>query len=230
MTSAPVRRALARARAGKNIDRREAAALLGARGDDLASLCEVAGSVRSAGLLDAGRPGIVTYSKKVFVPLTRLCRDRCHYCTFATTPGRVEEAYLTPGQVLDIAREGARLGCKEALFTLGDRPEDRWKAAREWLGAHGYEDTLAYVRAMAILVLEETGLIPHLNPGVMSWTELQRLKPVAGSMGLMLESTARSLWSEPGAATTGPRTRTPRCGCGPSRTPPAAVSPSRRGS
>ncbi|MFE5139373.1 bifunctional FO biosynthesis protein CofGH [Streptomyces fagopyri] len=198
VTSAPVRRALARARAGKNIDRREAAALLGARGDDLASLCEVAGSVRSAGLLDAGRPGIVTYSKKVFVPLTRLCRDRCHYCTFATTPGRVEEAYLTPGQVLDIAREGARLGCKEALFTLGDRPEDRWKAAREWLDAHGYEDTLAYVRAMAILVLEETGLIPHLNPGVMSWTELQRLKPVAGSMGLMLESTARSLWSEPG--------------------------------
>ncbi|MEU9386839.1 bifunctional FO biosynthesis protein CofGH [Streptomyces sp. NPDC048279] len=175
-----------------------AAALHGPRADDLASLCEGAGSVRSAGLLDAGRPGIVTYSKKVFVPLTRLCRDRCHYCTFATTPGRVEEAYLTPGQVLDIAREGARLGCKEALFTLGDRPEDRWKAAREWLDAHGYEDTLAYVRAMAILVLEETGLIPHLNPGVMSWTELQRLKPVAGSMGLMLESTARSLWSEPG--------------------------------
>lgn len=198
MNPAPMRRALARARAGKNIDRDEATALLGARGEDLAQLCEVAASVRSAGLKDAGRPGVVTYSKKVFVPLTRLCRDRCHYCTFATTPGRLEAPYLTPDQVLDIAREGARLGCKEALFTLGDRPEDRWKAARSWLEARGYEDTLSYVRAMAILVLEETGLIPHLNPGVMSWAELQRLKPVAGSMGLMLETTARSLWAEPG--------------------------------
>ncbi|MET7745060.1 bifunctional FO biosynthesis protein CofGH [Streptomyces sp. NPDC005385] len=198
MSTTSVRRALARARAGKNIDREEAVALLEARGEDLTRLCEVAASVRSAGLTDAGRSGVVTYSKKVFVPLTRLCRDRCHYCTFATTPGQVEEAYLTPDQVLDIAREGARLGCKEALFTLGDRPEDRWQAARDWLDARGYEDTLSYLRAMAILVLEQTGLIPHLNPGVMSWAELQRLKPVAGSMGLMLETTARSLWAEPG--------------------------------
>jgi FO synthase len=198
VSTGPVRRALARAQAGKNIDRAEATALLGARGEDLTRLCEVAASVRSAGLTDAGRPGTVTFSKKVFVPLTRLCRDRCHYCTFATTPGRVEEAFLTPDQVLGIAREGARLGCKEALFTLGDRPEARWTAARSWLESRGYEDTLSYVRAMAILVLEETGLIPHLNPGVMSWAELQRLKPVAGSMGLMLETTARSLWAEPG--------------------------------
>jgi FO synthase len=198
VTAAAVRRALARARDGKNIDRGEAVALLAARGDDLARLCEVAASVRSAGLEDAGRPGVVTYSRKVFVPLTRLCRDRCHYCTFATTPGRLAQPYLTPEQVLGIAREGARLGCKEALFTLGDRPEDRWEAARGWLESHGYADTLSYVRAMAILVLEETGLIPHLNPGVMSWAELQRLKPVAGSMGLMLETTARSLWAEPG--------------------------------
>ncbi|MBY8876214.1 bifunctional FO biosynthesis protein CofGH [Actinacidiphila acidipaludis] len=198
VSTASVRRALARAQAGKNIDRAEATALLGARGDDLTRLCEVAASIRSAGLADAGRPGTVTYSRKVFVPLTRLCRDRCHYCTFATTPGRVEEAYLPPEKVLDIAREGARLGCKEALFTLGDRPEARWKAARSWLDARGYEDTLSYVRAMAILVLEETGLIPHLNPGVMTWAELQKLKPVAGSMGLMLETTARSLWAEPG--------------------------------
>lgn len=198
MTTTSLRRALARARAGKSIDREEAVALLAARGEDLTRLCDIAASIRSAGLGDAGRPGVVTYSKKVFVPLTRLCRDRCHYCTFATTPGRVEEAYLTPDQVLDIAREGARLGCKEVLFTLGDRPEDRWQAARDWLDARGYEDTLSYLRAMAILVLEQTGLIPHLNPGVMSWTELQKLKPVAGSMGLMLETTARSLWAEPG--------------------------------
>ncbi|OQQ19776.1 7,8-didemethyl-8-hydroxy-5-deazariboflavin synthase [Streptomyces sp. M41(2017)] len=198
MTTTSLRRALARAGAGKSIDREEAIALLQARGEDLTRLCSIAASIRSAGLGDAGRPGVVTYSKKVFVPLTRLCRDRCHYCTFATTPGRVEEAYLTPDQVLDIASEGARLGCKEVLFTLGDRPEDRWQAARDWLDARGYEDTLSYLRAMAILVLEQTGLIPHLNPGVMSWAELQKLKPVAGSMGLMLETTARSLWAEPG--------------------------------
>jgi FO synthase len=90
------------------------------------------------------------------------------------------------------------MGCKEALFTLGGRPEDRWPEAREWLDAHGYDDTLAYVRAMAIRVLEATGLLPHLNPGVLSWTDLQRLKPVAPSMGMMLETTARRLWSERG--------------------------------
>ena len=100
--------------------------------------------------------------------------------------------------MLEIARAGAALGCKEALFTLGDRPEDRWPEAREWLDEPGYPDTLSYVRAMAIRVLEETGVLPHLNPGVMTWTELQRLKPVAPSMGMMLETTATRLWSEPG--------------------------------
>ena len=109
-------------------------------------------------------------------------------------------AYLSPDEVLQIAREGAAQGCKEALFTLGDRPEDRWPAAREWLDAHGYDDTLAYVRAMAIRVLEETGLLPHLNPGVMSWSDLQRLKPVAPSLGMMLETTSTRLFTEPGQA------------------------------
>jgi FO synthase len=138
----------------------------------------------------------VTYSRKVFIPLTRLCRDRCHYCTFATTPHRLPAAFLSPDEVSAIAEQGAALGCKEALFTLGDRPEERWPAAREWLDAHGYDSTLAYVRAMAILVLERTGLLPHLNPGVMSWAELQRLKPVAPSMGMMLETTSRRLFEE----------------------------------
>jgi FO synthase len=193
-----LRRALARASAGKTIDRAEAATLLIAGGAELNELCRIAAAVRDAGLRAAGRDGVITYSRKVFVPLTRLCRDRCHYCTFATTPGRVEAPYLSPDQVLDIARRGAELGCKEALFTLGDRPEDRWPAAREWLDARGFDDTLGYVRAMAILVLEETGLIPHLNPGVLGWAELQRLKPVSGSMGLMLETTAQRLWAEPG--------------------------------
>ncbi|HET8559632.1 MAG TPA: bifunctional FO biosynthesis protein CofGH [Marmoricola sp.] len=195
-----LRRALARSEAGKSIDRDEAALLLQARGDELARLCAVASATRDLGLQDAGRPGTVTYSRKVFVPLTRLCRDRCHYCTFATTPGRLQAPYLSPDEVLEIARAGAAAGCKEALFTLGDRPEARWQAARTWLDEQGYPDTLSYVRAMAIRVLEETGLLPHLNPGVMSWEEIQRLKPVAPSMGMMLETTATRLWSEPGGA------------------------------
>jgi len=141
---------------------------------------------------------VITYSRKVFIPLTRLCRDRCGYCTFVTVPGRLDSPFLSPDEVLDIARRGAALGCKEALFTLGDRPEARWRQAREWLDAHGYDDTLSYVRAMAIGVLEQTGLLPHLNPGVLSWQDFQRLKPVAPSMGMMLETTAERLYTEPG--------------------------------
>ena len=207
-TSAPaptangMRRALRRARDGVALDAGEAAVLLQARGDDLRELCGSAARIRDAGLAEAGRPGVITYSKKVFIPLTRLCRDKCHYCTFVTVPGKLRRAghgmYLSPDEVLEIARQGAAMGCKEALFTLGDRPEERWPQAREWLDAHGYDDTLAYVRAMAIRVLEETGLLPHLNPGVLSWTDFQRLKPVAPSMGMMLETTATRLWSEPG--------------------------------
>jgi FO synthase len=195
-----VRRALARARDGKALDVTETEVLLGARGDQLDTLLEHAARVRDAGLERAGRPGVITYSRKVFIPLTRLCRDRCGYCTFATVPGRLEAPYLSPDEVLDIARQGAALGCKEALFTLGDRPEDRWKQAGEWLHAHGYDDTLSYVRAMAIRVLEETGLLPHLNPGVMTWQDLQRLKPVAPSMGMMLETTSRRLFEQKGEA------------------------------
>ncbi len=197
-----MRRALRRARDGVALDMAEAAVLLQARGEALRDLAASAARVRDAGLAAAGRPGVLTYSKKVFIPLTRLCRDRCHYCTFVTVPGKLRQGghgmYLSPDEVVDIARRGAELGCKEALFTLGDRPEERWPDAREWLDQHGYDDTLAYVRAMAIRVLEETGLLPHLNPGVMSWSDLQRLKPVAPSMGMMLETTATRLWSEPG--------------------------------
>ncbi len=193
-----VRRALRRARDGVTLDATEALVLLSARGSDLADLMASAARVRDAGLAAAGRPGVVTYSKKVFIPLTRLCRDRCHYCTFATTPGRLPAPYLSPDEVVAIARRGAEMGCKEALFTLGDQPEDRWPAAREWLDAHGYDSTLGYLRAMAIRVLEETGLLPHLNPGVLRWEDFQRLKPVAPSMGMMLETTSRALFEEPG--------------------------------
>src|ERR1017187_503311 len=193
-----LRRALARARDGKPLDHGEASTLLHARGENLTELLGYAARTRDAGLAAAGRPGVITYSRKVFIPLTRLCRDRCGYCTFATVPGRLDSAFLSPDEVLDIARQGAALGCKEALFTLGDRPEARWKQAREWLDARGYDDTLSSVRGMAITVLEEAGLLPHLNPGVLSWQDFQPLKPVAPSMGMMLETTAQRLFTEPG--------------------------------
>ncbi len=190
-----IRRSLHRSEDGKVLSVEEAAALLSARGDDLDRLLSVARRVRDAGV---GR--VVTYSPKVFIPLTRLCRDRCGYCTFATTPDRLAAPYLSPEEVLEIARAGQRAGCLETLFTLGDRPEMRWPEARAWLAERGYTTTLEYVRAMAIAVIEETGLLPHLNPGVMSWEEMMRLKPVAPSMGMMLETTSERLFATPGAA------------------------------
>ncbi|HLN78526.1 MAG TPA: bifunctional FO biosynthesis protein CofGH [Nocardioidaceae bacterium] len=204
VTPQAMRRALARASRGVTLDESEAAVLLTARGADLETLCTTAARVRDAGLEAAGRPGVVTYSPKVFIPLTRLCRDRCHYCTFVTTPSKLaaegQAPYLSPDEVLAIASQGAELGCKEALFTLGDRPEDRWPAAARWLDEKGYDSTLDYVRAMAVLVLEETGLLPHVNPGVMSWEEINRLKPVSPSMGMMLETTSTRLFTEKGQA------------------------------
>ncbi len=197
-----LRRALRRANDGVTLDASEAETLLHARGEQLDVLCAAAARVRDAGLAAAGRSGVVTYSRKVFIPLTRLCRDRCHYCTFVTVPGKLAAAghgmFLEPDEVLDIARQGAALGCKEALFTLGDRPEARWAEAEEWLHSRGYDSTHAYLRAMSIRVLEETGLLPHLNPGVLSWEEISRLKPVAPSMGMMLETTSLRLHTTPG--------------------------------
>ncbi len=190
-----IRRALHRAGQGKTLSVSEAEALLHARGPDLEELLTIARRVRDAGV---GRT--VGYSRKVFVPLTRLCRDRCGYCTFATTPDKLDAAFMTPEQVLDVVRAGQAAGCKEALFTLGDRPESRWPEAREWLAARGYSSTLDYLRAVSILVIEETGLLVHLNPGVMSWEEMARLKPVAPSMGLMLETTSERLFRTAGEA------------------------------
>ena len=195
-----IRRALRRARDGVALDATEAETLLHARGEQLDQLFEAASRVRDQGLSAVGRPGVITYSRSVFVPLTRLCRDRCHYCTFATTPGRVHAPFLSEDEVLDIARRGAAAGCREVLITLGDKPEDRWEAARTWLEEAGYPDTLSYVRAVSIKILEETGVLPHLNPGVLTWTDFQRLKPVSASMGMMLETTATRLWSEKGGA------------------------------
>ncbi|WP_168699316.1 7,8-didemethyl-8-hydroxy-5-deazariboflavin synthase CofG [Gordonia paraffinivorans] len=194
--------ALAAAENREPIDVDQAVALLHCAGDDLTRLQSVAGAIRDEGLAAIGRPRQVTYSRKVFIPLTRLCRDRCHYCTFVTVPGKLARAgeglYLELDEVVDLARRGAELGCKEALFTLGDRPENRWPQAREWLTERGYSSTLDYVRAAAVAVLNETGLLPHLNPGVMSLEELRRLRPVAPSMGMMLETTSRRLFTEKG--------------------------------
>jgi FO synthase len=139
------------------------------------------------------RSTIVTYSPKVFIPLTKLCRDVCHYCTFARPPRRGERAYMSEDEVLEVARAGAAAGCREALFTLGDKPELRYRAARHELAALGCDTTIEYLARCARLVLEETGLLPHLNPGVMSREDLAMLREVSVSMGLMLETASDRL-------------------------------------
>ncbi len=178
--------------------------LLSARGESLEALIAEAGHLRDEGLERAGRPRVVTYSPKVFIPVTTLCQDRCHYCTFVDTPAKLVTKglppYLSEEQVLTIALQGARLGCKEALLTLGDRPEDRWDVARTWLDDHGFASTLEYVGHLARRITAETGLLAHLNPGVMSLDELHALRATAPSMGMMLETTSRAIFEEPGGA------------------------------
>tara|TARA_B100000809_G_scaffold112046_1_gene110572 strand:+ start:8469 stop:10964 length:2496 start_codon:yes stop_codon:yes gene_type:complete len=156
--------------------------------DDTRSLMSVAGAIR-----DAGHQNTVSYSRKVFIPLTHLCRDVCHYCTFAQVPRKLKAPYLTPDDVLKIAQDGARAGCKEALFTLGDKPELRYKAARDGLKELKQDSTLSYLRDMAQMVLDETGLFPHLNPGLMAADELAEMRKVSISMGIMLESASDRL-------------------------------------
>src|SRR4029079_17432852 len=137
-------------------------------------------------LREEGHGRLVTYSPKVFIPLTKLCRDGCHYCTFAHPPRRGERAYLTVDEVLGVARAGAAAGCREALFTLGDKPELRYRAARDELAALGCATTLEYLVRAAATVLEEAGLLPHLNPGVLTRDDVRALRPVSASMGVML--------------------------------------------
>ncbi len=144
-------------------------------------------------LREQGKRRLVTYSPKVFIPLTKLCRDVCHYCTFAAPPRKGERAYMTEEEVLDVARAGAAAGCREALFTLGDKPELRYRAAREELAALGCETTIEYLVSMCRVVLEETGLLPHANPGVMTRDELAALREVTASQGIMLETSADRL-------------------------------------
>lgn len=174
-----------------SLDPDEARAL--AERNDLSIMMAEASELRDSGF---GRT--VTYSRKVFIPLTKLCRDVCHYCTFAQPPRKLDEAYLSPEQVLSIAQAGAAAGCKEALFTLGDKPELRYQAARDALAELGHETTISYLREMALLVFEETGLLPHLNPGVLSGEEIASLREVSVSMGIMLESASSRLFEKGG--------------------------------
>jgi FO synthase len=143
---------------------------------------------RARGVRDQAFGTRVTFSPKVFIPLTMLCRDRCGYCTFAKAPARIESPYMTAEQVLDVARRGAEVGCHEALFTLGERPEERYPVARAWLTEHGYASTIDYLAAMCRMVVEESGLLPHANAGALYEDELAALRPVTASQGMMLET------------------------------------------
>jgi FO synthase len=152
----------------------------------------------AAAVRDAGHGDRISFSRKVFIPLTQLCRDLCSYCSFAQPPRRGHPAFLSPEQALDIAHRGAAAGCREALFTLGDQPELRYNAARAELEQRGHASTLSYLAEVARRVLEETGLLPHLNPGVMSLADIGRLRRVSASMGLMLETSSERLCARRG--------------------------------
>ena len=175
-------------RAEQGIAPSEAEAIALADFEDTRALANVAARLRDQGFLN-----LVTYSRKIFIPLTHLCRDVCHYCTFAQTPSKLDNPYMELDAVLEVARHGAEMGCKEALFTLGEKPELRYRAAREWLAEHGYTTTLEYLHDAAKAVFEETGLLPHLNPGNMTPEEVATLRPVSPSMGIMLESASDRL-------------------------------------
>ncbi len=171
-----------------NLTRDEAYALIHADGGALEELFDAAAEVRRQ---RTGR--IITYSRKVFIPLTNLCRDVCAYCTFVRTPGDPRAHTMTPEEVLAVAEAGRRAGCKEALFSLGERPELRYPEYQSWLTERGYQSTIDYLAAMCRLVFEETGLVPHANPGSMTLAEIQQLKAFSPSMGMMLESTSPRL-------------------------------------
>lgn len=148
---------------------------------------------RAAAVRDRHWGRTITYSRKVFIPLTTLCRDECGYCVFVQRPGSPKARYMTPDEVLEVAERGKQLGCKEVLFSLGEKPELRYPEARAALQKLGYSRTIDYLRDMCALVLERTGLLPHANPGTLSEEEILLLKPVTGSMGMMLESISRRL-------------------------------------
>src|SRR5574337_1003243 len=191
-TSAAIQAAFEEARAGQPITHQQAALLLHAEGCHLQRLLELASAIR-----DRGKGRTVTFSKKVFIPLTRLCRDRCGYCAFRRDPGEPGDGLMTPDEVLAIASAGAALGCKEALFSLGERPELAFPEARRALAELGHRRTIEYLARMCKRTVAETGLLPHVNPGTMSMDEMAMLRDTTAGMGMMLESVSARLL-EPG--------------------------------
>lgn len=186
--------ALPAASAGHGLAPDVARRLIRAEGAELAALLAAAAALR-----DRRTGSAITYSRKVFIPLTNLCRDSCGYCTFVRRPGDPRMHTMSPDEVLAVAEAGRRAGCKEALFSLGDKPELRYPTFRRWLADRGYDSTIAYLRAMCALVLERTGLLPHANPGVMTPEDIASLRPVTVSMGTMLEGTSPGLLAKGGA-------------------------------
>jgi len=190
--SAAIETALDEVSSGQPVTRESAVALIRASGRQLLRLLNLASALR-----DVGRGRTVSFSKKVFIPLTRLCRDRCGYCTFRRDPGEPDDGFMTAEKVLAVASAGARLGCKEALFSLGEKPELAFPEARRFLAERGYRTTIEYLSEICQLTLAETGLFPHANPGTMTIEEMAMLRDSNASMGLMLESVSPRL-TQPG--------------------------------
>ena len=191
---ASIREVIANAKEGLGLTQADAYSLVTANSDVVQEMCTITASMR-----DRVKGNVVTFSPKVFIPLTHMCRDFCGYCTFRKNPQQAgKDLFMTPEQVLEVATAGAAMGCTEALFTLGERPEQRYPEAREWLEKRGYKSTLEYLTYVCQIVLDETGMLPHANPGTMARREIDALKPFNPSMGLMLESTSEVLWAEGG--------------------------------
>ena len=185
---------IANAKEGLGLTQADAYSLVTANSDVVQEMCTITASMR-----DRVKGNVVTFSPKVFIPLTHMCRDFCGYCTFRKNPQEAgKDLFMTPEQVLEVATTGAAMGCTEALFTLGERPEQRYPEAREWLEKRGYKTTLEYLTYVCQIVLDETDMLPHANPGTMARREIGALKPFNPSMGLMLESTSEVLWAEGG--------------------------------
>tara|TARA_B100001971_G_scaffold11882_2_gene9456 strand:- start:218 stop:1462 length:1245 start_codon:yes stop_codon:yes gene_type:complete len=190
----PLNEVIAKAVAGSSLSEADAFSLLSSDPEATQELCSAAAAMR-----DQGKGKTVTFSPKVFIPLTHLCRDFCGYCTFRKDPTQAgKDLFMTSEQILGVANTGASMGCTEALFTLGERPEQRYPEAKEWLEHRGFKTTLEYLTHVCQLVLEETDLLPHANPGTMARREIAALQPFNSSMGLMLESTSKALYAQGG--------------------------------
>ena len=190
----PLEEVIAKTVAGSPLSKNDALSLLSAGLEATSELCSAAAAMR-----DQGKGNTITFSPKVFIPLTHLCRDFCGYCTFRKDPTQAgKDLFMTPEQVLDVANAGAAMGCTEALFTLGERPEQRYPEAKEWLKHRGFKTTLEYLTHVCQLVIEETDMLPHANPGTMARREIEALQPFNPSMGLMLESTSKALYAQGG--------------------------------